>query len=193
MQVLGWVGGRVVVACFSAHKAWAKCKAWLPWQGRVSCRLQWHAVLAAHRYAHLAFQLQEERSLQQGLFSRPPTCAAKDPCWLCTVAETPSPGLANPLPPQVPKPDLRLTLNITQPLMPESGQLRWAINNVAHQQVCVFACWWRVGMQSVVLVLLLFQRGVGRVAAARCAPSCSTLALAPQPTPCQPLLDLVWK
>ena len=46
---------------------------------------------------------------------------------------------------QVPAATLSLTLNITQPLMRQTGQLRWAMNNVASQQ----------------------------------------------PTPCQPLLDLV--
>lgn len=35
--------------------------------------------------------------------------------------------------PQAPSPTLNLLLNITQPLMRQTGQLRWAINNVAGQ------------------------------------------------------------
>lgn len=44
--------------------------------------------------------------------------------------------LAPPLrlpPVQPPEPTLELLLNITQPLMRQTGQLRWALNNVAGQ------------------------------------------------------------
>ena len=34
---------------------------------------------------------------------------------------------------QVPAPTLQLHLNITQPLMNQTGQLRWALNNVASE------------------------------------------------------------
>jgi L-ascorbate oxidase len=48
---------------------------------------------------------------------------------------------------QVPAPTVKLHINITQPLMNQTGQLRWALNNIASQL----------------------------------------------PTPCEPLLDLVYK
>lgn len=40
---------------------------------------------------------------------------------------------SDPLPLQPPAPTVNLLLNITQPLMKQTGQLRWALNNVAGQ------------------------------------------------------------
>lgn len=54
------------------------------------------------------------------------TCG-RPPAVLCCA--TPSAAL---LPrPQMPDATLNMLLNITQPLMNQTGQLRWAINNVA--------------------------------------------------------------
>jgi hypothetical protein len=33
----------------------------------------------------------------------------------------------------VPEPTLRITINITQPLMKQTGQLRWGLNGVSNQ------------------------------------------------------------
>ena len=50
------------------------------------------------------------------------------------AASAPVPKAPHRLPPpQVPAPTLDMRLNITQPLMRQTGQLRWAINNVAGQ------------------------------------------------------------
>lgn len=45
----------------------------------------------------------------------------------------PPPLRLRPPAPQPPEPTLQLLLNITQPLMRQTGQLRWALNNVAGQ------------------------------------------------------------
>jgi len=51
--------------------------------------------------------------------------------WQASYCAAPHPPAALLPYPQMPDATLSMLLNITQPLMNQTGQLRWAINNVA--------------------------------------------------------------
>ncbi|KAL4428183.1 hypothetical protein ABPG75_002272 [Micractinium tetrahymenae] len=133
---------------------------------------------------------------------RPCTLQTAEPCnarwrW-CPI---------NPHLLQVPNATVSLLLNITQPLMEQTGQIRWALNNVAGQvragAVCVQArglcrCWGRAppGTELCARCLPLPAQLASSFQGRGSQPTMPLQRLSPRlpqnPAPCKPLLDLVY-